>query len=110
MRRYTTPAILLAIREIDLTDGCDVYVTFRQGSRLLTKASDDPGVTVTYDGETDKTIIALTLSQAETAAFALSDCSIQVNWITREGVRRATKIRTIRIEPNLLEKEVSYAE
>lgn len=109
MRRYTTPTFTLTISGVDLSDGYDVYVTFRQGSTTLTKTDDD--VVIAYDSDEDATTLAVYLDQLETAAFETKkDCRVQANWIDSSGTRTATKIKAIRIEGNLLESEVEYGD
>lgn len=108
MRRYTTPTITLTVSGIDLSD-YDVYVTFKQKNVLITKSDED--VTVSYDSEDDVTTISVYLTQSETAQFdAKYECKAQINWITSSGVRKATKIKPISIESNLLNEEIDYGD
>lgn len=104
MRRYTTPTITLRIDNIDLT-GLDVYVTFRQGCRSVTKNEDE--ITVSYTDS--QTVIDVFLDQSETALFQVGKrCEVQVNWVASGDVRLATKTKAIKITENLLEREVDY--
>lgn len=108
MRRYTTPTLTLTVSGVDLSD-FDVYVTITQGDIELTKTDDD--ITVTYDSDEEKSTVAVYLTQAETGAFeSRKDAKTQVNWMTSEGVRGATKIKTVHIEGNLLPEVLTYGE
>lgn len=109
MIRYTTPILPLEVEGIDLTTNEDVYVTLEQGSLELTKKGSD--LTILYDAETDISTITFTLSQEETAAFALNrPVDVQVNFINASGVRDATNIATIPVMRNLLDKVINYGD
>lgn len=110
MRRYTTPTLTLYVADVDIT-AYDVYVTFKQGTNILTKTGDD--LTLAYDSDSAQTSVAVTLTQAETALFDSSkakDCLVQVNWVTSSGVRSATRVKAINVDPNLLTQEVEYGD
>lgn len=104
MINYTTPTISLTVEGIDLT-GKDVYVTLEQGCHQLTKKGNDLAVTI----EDTDTNIALTLTQEESAIFDFNrNASIQVNWISSNGVRSATDIKKIDVMRNLLDEVIEY--
>ena len=101
MIRYTTPTLQLII-EADLT-GADVYATFRQACRELTK--QNPTATV----DEGVTTLSIPFTQEETADFADNlPVSVQVNWITPGGPRNATEIATFRTFANLLDEMIAY--
>lgn len=110
MIRYTTPTITLTVEGIDLT-GKVIYATFEQGRRKLTKRNADMTVsTVTEDERTD-TVLAMMLTQEETAAFDFDkSVLVQVNWISVGGIRCATEIKKIGVMRNLLDEVVSYGD
>lgn len=104
MIRFTTPTLVLEV-ESDLS-GADVYVTFEQGrQRVLTK--QNPTATV----EEGVTTLSIPLSQIETAGFCDTlPVSVQVNWITSDGIRAATEIATFRTFANLLDEVIIYGD
>lgn len=103
MIRYTTPTITLTIEKTILPMDAEVYVTIQQGNRKLTKK--DPEI---ERGEKN-TIISLTLTQQESAAFDSKEPAfVQVNWITADGVRSATKSASVFVFDNLLTEVVNY--
>lgn len=105
MIRYTTPAIPLTIEGKDIT-AHDIYVTFEQGSLELTKTGTD--LVVSFSDP--DTLITVTLTQEETAAFSEAPVTVQVNWITSSGVRGATVKKTISVHGNLLEEVLAYGQ
>lgn len=106
MVNYTTPTISLIVEGVDITQH-DIYVTIEQGKTELIKKGSD--LIVSKDGE--DTSIILTLTQEESAMFDYNNrAAVQVNWITSQGVRSATEIKTIRVLQNLLDKVVSYGD
>lgn len=102
MIRFTTPVLALKV-PVDLT-GCDVWISLAQGhERLNIKAAD-----VTC-GETS--VIRYPMSQSDTAGFkAGRPLTVQVNWISADGDRQATRQRQIVLNDNLLAKEVEYGD
>lgn len=108
MIRYTTPTFTLTVSGVDMSDD-DVYVSFNQGSIVLTKTGDD--VTVSYSDDDDATTITVMLEQSESALFELKGkVVIQVNWITSDGVRYATKPASAYVKTNLFEEVIEYGE
>lgn len=91
----TTPILTLTLpNTIDLTTATEIYVTLSQGKNELTKTD------VTLQSAN---VITVLLSQEETLMFNPNGfANVQVNWITNTGRRIATKIKSIRINPNLI--------
>ena len=108
MINYTTPTITLTVEGVDISAN-DIYVSLEQGPLELTKTGNDIIVTTdTHDQVTD-TIIKLTLTQEESAAFNFGkSVSVQVNYISSDGVRDATEIKTVSVMRNLLDEVISY--
>lgn len=103
MIRYTTPTITLTIEKTILPEGAEVFVTLQQGIHKLTK--NNPTVT---RGEKN-TVVALELTQVESAAFeSKAPAFVQVNWITADGTRSATKVASVVVFDNLLAEVVEY--
>lgn len=106
--RATTPDITIIIDAFDAT-GNDAYVTIKQGSgRMLTLTGDRLTVTVDDSGETPTTRIELKLTQAETLKFKRGDAEVQARFIDSTGEAPATGVVTIRIDPILYEKVITY--
>ena len=98
--RATTPTFRHVFSEasLDLTTAHHVYVTYRQGSRALTKTGADI--------EVEPKQVTVFLSQKETLMFRAGIVEAQINWTTAGGKRAASKIKGIELEENLLDKVV----
>ena len=96
--RGTTPTFTFTFteEELDLTSAAHVYVTFSQGSRVLTKTGDALDI--------EQKSISVYLSQRETLMFN-GKVEAQVNW-TIAGDRIASNIVTIDMTKQLLNKVV----
>ena len=100
MRQFTTETDEIIVEGVDLTTA-DVYVTYGQGSRVVTIENPE----VAYSGS-DSTI-TVSLTQDETGLFGTGAVRRQVNWVTDEG-RWATDIVTIKVAQNLLKEAKEY--
>lgn len=98
--RATTPTFRHTFKEqdLDLTEANNVYVTYRQGSKALTKTGEDI--------EVEPKQVTVYLSQKETLMFKAGTVQAQVNWTGAGGKRAASKIKGIELEDNLLDKVV----
>ena len=102
MIRYTTPTITLTINAV-IPEGAKAIVSLRQKKIQLDKE-------VTYDRGDKTTTLIVELSQSESAKFDASEpVLVQVNWITPDGDRNATKVASVVAFDNLLDKVISYA-
>lgn len=102
MRRYTTPTMAMVIEKPEVADATAIYVTFKQGSVLLT-LSDGITVTPTETGVQ----LEVELTQLQTAGFEPGRAQIQVNWLEESGKRFATEIAYINITDNILAQTIS---
>ena len=111
MRRGTTPTITLTVTNddktpLDLTND-EVYVTFQEtgsNGRTFTKRETDEGVVITTDG--DASVVAITLTQAETLQFR-SGRNVRVQVRAKDsGVAIATDIGQFSAEEILLDGEI----
>lgn len=92
---YTTPTFLLDYHDaVDLSLADHVYVTIKQGARVVTKQDDELTI------ENGK--IAVFLSQQDSARFTAGEASIMANWTYSDGRRGALKETTITLDRNLL--------
>lgn len=108
MINYTTPTITLIVEGVDLT-GKDIYATFEQGCRQLTKKGTDMTITTEVVQDRTDTVLTMTLTQEESASFDFNrNASVQVNWISAGGVRGATEIKGIGVMRNLLDEVINY--
>ncbi len=98
--RATTPTFkhTFSEQELDLTAANHVYVTYRQGSKVLTKTGEDI--------EVEPKSVTVYLSQKETLMFRAGIVKTQVNWTGMDGTRAASKTKEIELEENLLDKVV----
>lgn len=83
--RGTTPTFRLTLRDesIDLGLAANVYATFRQASKTLTKTGEDIDV--------DGNVVGVYLTQEETLGFSESpQTEVQLNWVYSDGSRAAS--------------------
>lgn len=100
MYRGTTPAITLTVEDIDLTALTGIYITFRQGTALLTKRSGEEGITVKPH------TITVQLSQADTLALKPGAIQVQLRAVNAAGMAFASMIRQISVQDILLDGEI----
>lgn len=98
--RYTTPVFTLTFSEktLDLTQARDVFVTFVQADKAITKTGEDLDVT-------EKTI-RVYFSQEDSAAFYVGDVNIQANWVTGDGNRAASEVVKYQFTEQLLKQVI----
>lgn len=99
MRRGTTPTLTLTVDAYIAS--WFVYVTLQNGSSIVT-FEDDRLTKTQNDG---KTTIELTLTQAETLAFAVGDAEVQIR-AYKDGKAIASNIKTIGIRRIILDGEI----
>lgn len=97
IRQGITPTFTFILPStVDLTQAENVYATFRQMNRELTKTGRD--ITV-REYEVD-----VFLTQAETLAFERGSVRAQINWTYSDGNRGETDIASIEWAETLLRK------
>lgn len=98
--RGTTPTFRHTFTEelLDLTTANNVYVTYKQGSKALTKTGEDI--------EVEPKAVTVYLTQKETLMFKEGTLESQVNWTGSNGNRAASKVKGIELEKQLLDKVV----
>ncbi len=90
MRRGSTSATTLTVPEsLDLTAAKAVYVTFAQGSKLLTKKSGDPGL------EIEAHTVRVRMTQQETLDFSVGPVEIQLRWLMPDGTADGTEVAKV---------------
>lgn len=108
MINYTTPTITLTIEGTDITAN-EIYVTIQQREHKMTKGPNDLTATAITHGQQTDTKVELTLTQRESAYFDYQmPASVQVNWISPDGIRGATRIKKLDVLKNLLDEVVNY--
>ena len=101
IERGTTQDVTITIRGYDLTSS-DIYVTFKQGAKILTKKTM---TSVSYANSV--TTIVLTLSQAETLYFENNKSGdLQVRWVDSNGNAKKTKTATFNVDVCLYDAEI----
>lgn len=90
MRRGSTSATTLTVPEsLDLTAAKTVYVTFAQGSKLLTKKTGDPGL------EIEAHVCRVRMTQQETLDFPVGPVEIQLRWLMPDGTADGTEVAKV---------------
>lgn len=105
MIRGTTPTITMNITnggDLDLTKAEDLYVTLRQGQRIITKKCD-----VVVDAQS----VSFYFTQRETLSLKEGPAYLQINWAYTDVVnktkrRAATRIKQIQISGQLLDEVI----
>lgn len=98
IERGTTQEVTITIIGWNLT-GCDIYVTFKQGARKVTRKTMD---SVTYANNATK--IVLTLTQQETLTFEDKKSGlVQVRWIDASGDAHKTQTAKFDVDELLYE-------
>lgn len=98
IERGTTQEVTITIIGWNLT-GCDIYVTFKQGARKVTRKTMD---SVTYANNATK--IVLTLTQQETLTFEDKKSGlVQVRWVDASGDAHKTKTAKFDVDELLYE-------
>lgn len=99
--RGTTPTFHLTFseEELDLTTASNVYVTFKQNEKRITKSGED---LVIAEKQVD-----VYLNQKETLSFTQGDVKVQVNWTLANGRRAASEVKTTELSEQLLEKVIT---
>lgn len=97
MIRGTTPTFILTIDDdnVDLTEASNVYVTFKQNLREVTKTGSDLVISAQQ--------VEVYMSQEETLSFGTGMVSVQMNWTYDGGKRACTNIVRVDIGENLKE-------
>ena len=98
--RATTPTFVLTFTQqtLDLTAAHNVYVTFSQGTRELTKTGADIEVAAKQ--------ISVYLDQNDTLQFVEGTLKIQANWTGDNGTRAASEVATVELTEQLLKRVV----
>lgn len=96
MIRGTTPTFELKITDVtvDLTQATNVYATFAQWGKTITKTGNDIDVTAQQ--------VDVYFSQADSLSFSSGTIEVQINWTYTDGSRAATNIIKVVIGDNLL--------
>lgn len=98
IERGTTQEVTITIIGWNLT-GCDIYVTFKQGARKVTRKTMD---SVTYANNATK--IVLTLTQQETLTFEDKKSGlVQVRWVDASGDAHKTQTAKFDVDELLYE-------
>lgn len=104
MIRGTTPTFTLRMvdEELDLRQAENVYATFRQRDKILTKTGNDLTITVTQEEGNYNNVVEVYLSQAESLTFVSGSIELQLNWTYADGSRACSNIVSIAVANNLV--------
>lgn len=98
--RGTTPTFHLTFSEnqLDLTTANNVYVTFEQNTRKLTKSGE---ALVVHEKQID-----VYLDQKDTLGFRVGGVEVQANWTMANGRRASSEICVVEFSKQLLERVI----
>lgn len=99
MRRGTTPTVKIRIRGMPVEELRNIYITFQQGTKEITKENQD----ITLEEE----YLLVTLSQQETLDLARGSILVQVRAITSTGLAVASPIKSLKMEDILLDRVIT---
>lgn len=104
MIRGTTPTFTLTMvdEQLDLRQAENVYATFRQRDKVLTKTGNDLEINVTEEDGNFNNVVEVYLSQAESLTFDTGSIELQLNWTYTGGSRACSNIVTIAVANNLV--------
>lgn len=105
MRRGTTPDYLLTVAGYDLTK-CTVYVTLKQGPKIITVSGER--LSVSWDADANTSSVTFGLTQEDTLGLKQGNAEIQIRFINANGEALATQIRAIPVLPVLFEEVIEY--
>lgn len=98
--RGTTPTFNLTFseEELDLTAANNVYVTFKQSERKITKSGAD---LVVAEKQID-----VYLDQKDTLGFRVGGVEVQANWTMANGRRASSDVCVVEFSKQLLERVI----
>lgn len=98
--RATTPTFVCTFEDdgLDLTTANNVFVTFEQKTKSLTKSGD--GI------EVEAKKITIYLDQEETLRFSEGKVEVQANWTMANGRRACSDVVSIDLSKQLLRRVV----
>ena len=102
LRRGTTPTLTIRVIDMDVGDMGSIYVTFKQGEKLLTKTNEQISVDTEYN------TVSIPFSQEETLLFGRGMVETQIRALLKDGTTAvASKIRSFSMEKILLDGVIS---
>lgn len=101
MTRGTTPTVSLTLDDMTLNNLRSVYITFRQGSMVLTKRSGEDGV------EISEHTAEVFLTQEETLKFHPGLMELQLLGLTHGGEAFASDIARLTVSDVLLNEVIT---
>lgn len=104
MISWTTPTLRLTVRGADLT-GTEVHATIKQSGR---DPIEGEIVSVTYDSESNSTVVLADYTQAQTGGIRRGGATVQINFVTAEGRRLATAEKRIEVGDNHIKEVLAY--
>ena len=93
MYRGTTPTISFTLSsDIDLNSSEQVWVTFENHSKILTKSRSD------LDIDAENNVIRLQLAQEETLSFTPGEVKIQLRMLLADGNAIASRVEVTTVD------------
>ena len=109
MIQYTTPTLTVRVKNVALTNTDEVWLTLQPHDTQVLKGEpltiEDPS----FETDGDDTLVSVKLTQAQSASLATGSVWAQVNWLSTDGTRGATKRTNFSVELNLLDEVLPQA-
>lgn len=106
MYQGTTPALVLRVKDKDLTEAT-IFASISTGkTNVFTKTGSDLTVT-TDDGDT---LVVMTLTQNETLKLNTGDAEVQIRYIDGDGLAWATTKAKVRVKDVIYRNIIEAAE
>ena len=95
MVQATTPTFVLTLPQtVDLSEAHNVYFTFEQAGRKITKTGESLSI--------DSNEVTVSFTQAETVLMVVGMAMLQLNWTYSDGSRACSNIVSLEVTRNLL--------
>lgn len=105
MYQGATPGITFTIANVDVT-AMRPFVTFKNGNYIFTKKNNE--VVMTYDTDSQKSIIVIPMTQEETLRMTKGSVIIQCKFIDINGMVYVTNKAVIPVDDALLKEIIVY--
>lgn len=106
MYQGTTPALVLRVKNKDLTEDMTIFASIRTGTNVITKTGED---LIVAKDEND-TLVTMTLTQSETLKLNTGDALVQIRYIDDDGLAWATTKAKLNVNDVIYKNIIAYEE
>ena len=106
MYQGTTPALVLRVKDKDLTEDVTIFASIRTGTNVVTKTGDE--LIVAKDD--DDTLVTMTLTQNDTLKLNAGDALVQIRYIDDDGLAWATTKAKLTVKDVIYKDVIEYDE